>query len=1143
MLNQNNNRFLSFTVMVFLIAVLNVFAESKLPVFADSFQTAAFLVENYKPVPAGVWSIADGHLTANAPGAAAAALKQKIPEECEVVVDITLLELKDTYFAGITLHGVNFLITKDGYWNPYKIPGVSHSLGGFANNKIKVNQKYQFRIVCRKVNGAMMFSWFVNDVKVREFIEAGKLKYGGFAFFANKMAATYDNLSISRIVQGEASRNMLFNSSFEYTQDDYPLYWKLGDPTWMLSEYDNIDKFWQTWALEHDKAHVRSGSTSLRLEGNGDALGRSAQSHQASITIGNSVTCSIYIKSNTNDFPVRMRLWETYGKSHVRDFKVGKEWQRCQLVVTNPAINSIRIGVSFKEKGTIWLDDAQVELGETVSKYEPSALDTRFTASNVEKIVFPEKIELSRFKSPPVFDGKIEDTWQGMAKTDKFLIKGKASPADKTEAFLGYDDDNLYLAFRCYCDDTTKLKAVAQEDDSGNIWTDDCVEIFLDPTLSRSRYLHLGINSRGVKAAAAGNERPGTSTWAVKTSLDSGGKYWEAEVKLPLSMLGLTEATGNEWGINLCRNERSRDEQSCTALTPRVNFHDVTYYGSVVWPAEILQKFALDVLDLRFAEAVDADNLVIAGVLRGRSGVDKSVSLQFFADMNPVTEKRQLTLNQDGAVEFAIPCIKGMGKGNTHLLIGKVFSGKGELLKQFEQTARLETRIEAYTQRNYYMNEENAILVVNLNIPIKVNLSGIITVTDKDKKSLWSGQSSAIKRTMRFDVPIRSFPVGSYDILLEVKNGEKVLASANSPLMKRAYVKNGTQIDRERRCIIVDGKPFLVIAPLWHMFSPSREFMEKVARHWVAAGFKTIEVVKNSKHNDFEQCFTNILAACDENGIKTILWPGYDRQKDAKDECERVAAPFIKAPSLIAWLPVDEPDLGSTQDCDRVAACINEFRRCDPYHPTFMNNFSSGIPSRCAHMTDILSIDDYVTNQEDRNVAGVLASLGGIVRIGEKERKPSWMFLSGNNLSNHTREPTIGEQVAQSYGAIIKGCSGIVYFLGQPSGKRHWEILKQINNELLSLNDVIFSLEETVPAVVKASSVISMTRRFDDSFYIISVNLEDKPVDAVVMLPGNFKTQGKVDVLFEGRSIDFKDAQFADVYAPHQRHVYRISTK
>jgi len=291
-----------FAAILSIAFVTSVHAETKLPVFADSFETAAFLVENYNPLPAGAWSIADGHLVVNPSGSASAALKQKIPEECEVVVDITPLELKDKYFAGITLHGVNFLLRNGGYWNPYNIPGVTRALGGFVNDEIKANQKYQFRIVCRKVNGAIMFSWFVNDVKIREFIEAGKLQYGGFAFFANNMSAAYDNLSISGIVQGEASRNMLFNSSFEYAQDGYPLYWKLGDPIWTLNAYDKIDEFWQTWALEHDKAHVRSGSTSLRLESNGDATGRSVQSHQASITINSPVTCSIYVKSDTDNF-------------------------------------------------------------------------------------------------------------------------------------------------------------------------------------------------------------------------------------------------------------------------------------------------------------------------------------------------------------------------------------------------------------------------------------------------------------------------------------------------------------------------------------------------------------------------------------------------------------------------------------------------------------------------------------------------------------------------------------------------------------------------------------------------------------------------------------------------------------------------
>ncbi len=1129
----SNRCLLSMASTLVMIAAAEVRADSTLPVFTDGFDNAAFLAENYKPTPVDAWRAEDGRLVAKPSGVASAALKRDVPTECEVVVDVTPLELKND-FAGIILHGVNFLIRPDGYWCPYRVEGMEKSLGAAVKAELIANKKYQFRIVCRKVNEAKMFSWFVDDAKVAEFIESGKIQGAGFAFFANKMPIAYDNLSISRLVQGEVSSNLLGNSSFEVVRDGYPRGWNLGDPTPMLGVYDSIEKFWQSWALDHDAANVRSGKTALRLDSNGDAVVRSVQSGAAAIAINSPVTCSIYIKSDTDDLPVNMILWESFGKSHRQDFKVGKDWQRCQMVVKAPEKNNIHLGVELKAKGTIWLDDAQIELGDAATTYRPSAMESLPSATSEETISFPEKIELRRFKTSPLFDGKIEDVWQGVAKTDKFLIKGKNVPENKTEAFLGCDDDNLYLAFRCHSGDLAKIKTTAKEDNSGAIWADDCIEIFIDPALSRSRSLHLGLNAAGAKAAVDGKTLSRTDTWEVKTSLNPDGKCWEAEVRLPLCMLGLTQAGGDEWGINLCRNDTSKSEQSCTALTPRINFHDVAYYGSIVWPEGMLRKFALDVSDLRLSEAVEADNLVVSGVVRGASGGDKVPGIQFFVADKPVTEKKPLTLNDDNTAEFSLACDKGLAKQDT-ALTGKIVSREGMLLKHFEQTVKLEKRIDAYTQRNYYMNEENALLVANFNIPFQPGMAGVVAVTGNDGKRLWSGDVPALKRTMRVDVPIGSLPVGSYDVQFDIKNGDTLLASAHAPLLKMAYQKNGTQIDRERRCIIVDGKPFLVIAPLVHMFSHPQEYIRKLARHWSDAGFKTIMVVKNSTRPDFKQCFDDLLAACEEHGVKTILWPGYGWNDGAA--AEPIVRPFMQAPSLIAWLPVDEPELYTTPD--KVIRCINEFRKCDPYHPAFMNNSVMGIPSRYADLTtDILSIDDYVTKYA--RVADVIANVATMTKVGEKERKPSWMFLEGSNQQHHGREPTVGEQVAQSYGTIITGCSGMYYFMGQPSCKLHWETYKQINKELLSLSDVIFSLEEAPTATINTPAVIATTRRLGDSLYVISVNLEDKPVDAILRLPDGQRIGGSAEVLFENRSVNLKGAAIRDSYAPHERHVYKL---
>ncbi len=1136
----------SFSYMIFIAGIFvcmsAVLAQdrNKVNIFGDGYDNAAFLAENYKLVPLDAWRAEDGCLVARPSGVASAVLKKEIPAECEVEVEITPLEVKHN-FAGIIFQGINFLIRPDGYWCPYRVEGIEKSLGAMVKADIKANQKYHFRIACRKTSEAKMFSWFVNDVKIAEFIEAGKIQGGsGFSLFANKMPVAYDNLCISRLVEGKVPRNLLGNSSFERLQDDYPLGWKLGDPTSMLNYTDTIDKFWQSWGIEQDKVNVRSGKRSLRLQADGNSGSPGVQSHQAGISIGRPVTCSIYVKSDTDNLPVIMNLWETYGKAHSKEFKVGKEWTRCQMVVPSPAMNSIRIGMTLKAKGTIWLDDAQIELGETATEYELSALDSGVATAAEEPVVFSEKLHMLRFKTSPVIDGKIEDAWREMARTDQFLIRGKTVPEYKTEAFIGYDDDNLYLAFRCHSGDLTKLRATGK--DGGAIWADDCIEIFIDSALSRSRYLHLGLNCAGTKAAFDGNKQVRTDLWEVKTSQNAPEKCWEAEVKLPLSMLGLTKTTGDEWGINLCRNETSKSEQSCTALTPRVNFHDVTYYGSIVWPTGMLDKFAIDVADLSLLEAADTDNLVISGVLRCRTGADRNPSIQLFSNNRPMTEMKSLAMGNDHTAAFSLACEPGLAKKDA-VLNGNVLSGKGEPLKIFEEMVKMEKRIDTYTQRNYYMNEENAVLVVRLAMPLQSGMVGTVSVIDKDKKVLWTGNIPALRRSMRIDVPIKGLPVGTYDVQLDIKNNGKSLATANSPLLKLAYEKNGTQIDRERRCLIVDGKPFLVIAPLIHLFTHPTEYIRKVARHWAASGFKTVMVVKNSSYPDFKRTFDDTLAVCEENGLKTILWPGYNYQGDARAECERVMAPFRNAPSLIAWLPVDEPELSSTPVADKVIACIQECRRMDPYHPSYMNNSVLGIPSRYADLTtDILSIDYYVTKLDgDHKVADVLSQVAVMTKAGEKEQKPAWMFLSGNNLHNHYREPSVGEQVAQSYGTIITGCSGMYYFMGQPSCKLHWEALKQINQELLSLNDVIFSLEDAPAVAINSSSVISMTRRLGDSLYVISVNVEDRPIDTAVMIPDSLKTKGAAEVLFEGRSVDVKDGRFNDRYAPHQRHVYKIS--
>jgi hypothetical protein len=150
------------------------------------------------------------------------------------------------------------------------------------------------------------------------------------------------------------------------------------------------------------------------------------------------------------------------------------------------------------------------------------------------------------------------------------------------------------------------------------------------------------------------------------------------------------------------------------------------------------------------------------------------------------------------------------------------------------------------------------------------------------------------------------------------------------------------------------------------------------------------------------------------------------------------------------------------------------------------------------------------------------------------------MFLTGNNLLNHSREASAGEQVAETYGSVIAGSTGLFYFMGDILSPAHWAATKQTNAELMTLAPAILSVEPAPAVRSSAPAVHVAARRVGRQLYVLCVNVEDQPVDARLQLdlpPGVSDTL----VLFEDRMVTVKDGLLSDTFAPHQRHVYRLN--
>src|SRR5260370_13924360 len=108
----------------------------------------------------------------------------------------------------------------------------------------------------------------------------------------------------------------------------------------------------------------------------------------------------------------------------------------------------------------------------------------------------PELEEFLQMKPSPVWEGRL-------AKVDHFIqrIPSDGEPvSQRTEAYLGYDDKNLYAIFICYDSDPNKIRArLSRRED---VFDDDTIEVMLDTFHDHRRAYAFFSNALGLQAHA-----------------------------------------------------------------------------------------------------------------------------------------------------------------------------------------------------------------------------------------------------------------------------------------------------------------------------------------------------------------------------------------------------------------------------------------------------------------------------------------------------------------------------------------------------------------------------------------------------------------------------------------------------------------
>lgn len=186
-----------------------------------------------------------------------------------------------------------------------------------------------------------------------------------------------------------------------------------------------------------------------------------------------------------------------------------------------------------------------------------------------------------RFTAKPILlDGKLDaEEWAAAVQVSGFTFSGKELLAGEQMVMrLLYDRDRLYLGVKCGESKMDKLVAKIRDHD-GNVWQDDCIEIFFDPGHDHENYCQFIVNTLGAQYEAMGFDRLWNCEW--KTAVASGPDSWSVEVAVPFAAFGVgTPAADSLWGFNL---NRERNAGGSTELynwaDVQGNFHNPGLFG------------------------------------------------------------------------------------------------------------------------------------------------------------------------------------------------------------------------------------------------------------------------------------------------------------------------------------------------------------------------------------------------------------------------------------------------------------------------------------------------------------------------------------------------------------------------------------
>ena len=208
-------------------------------------------------------------------------------------------------------------------------------------------------------------------------------------------------------------------------------------------------------------------------------------------------------------------------------------------------------------------------------------------------------VRIQRAAEPPVIDGDLsEEIWVRaplVADFHQVTPVEFESPSERTEVYVLYDRDALYIGARLYDAEPELINARILRQGQ-NINTDDRFFVHLDPFNNRRGGYLFGVNPNGVRydgifEGVTQRQFDWDGIWQAAARITPEG--WMLEIEIPFKTLSFDPSTST-WRMNFARNIERKNEGM--AWNSRNRNTDLSTMGDVTGISQIEQGRGLDVV-------------------------------------------------------------------------------------------------------------------------------------------------------------------------------------------------------------------------------------------------------------------------------------------------------------------------------------------------------------------------------------------------------------------------------------------------------------------------------------------------------------------------------------------------------------------